>query len=748
MKYFLICLLLAAYCLLLFPDNAEAGQWGRLAFQIVGTVIGSYFGPIGGMIGGAIGGMIGGLIFGEEGPKIRGPRLSDLTVQSAAHGAHVHRTWGTNRVNAQIIFSSDLKEHKHKTEVGGKGMGGTSQTSITYTYSVDIMFSFGEGVRGLRRLWFGPKLVYDQSGTADIKKKWRKIGKKLVIRDGNESQLPSALEESYHGAGNVSAHRGLFCIEFDDLDLTPWGNSVANLNVTAEVYSEGEEPFQKIASYTPPAAPYSYWRHSFGNIDPNGELWALYHPSSTPYWYPDFSSIFHWTLDRPSDPVTESHTLWEGDFIQQASIANTIRTRSDEPSAAVYGSNANGIGFSYFQLEAGTRIDVLQATIGGWSAPEILVKDGEEMFVIFAMGTPPGYLIKFDLNGTKLAESAIINSTLGAASVSDAGASESYLWVLYGARFLKIDRDTLALVADVTITGTTGNVLAMAVASDSELRLFTAAASGSRFYVVDPVTGVATLDKHATAEGYAAIRGFGKWGLRYVDGIYIVDFAGYIGGFAALIDFFADHVTTQDIKLWKIVRDINIMSGLDSVVDTVPPTVGDIAVGELMDDVHGYTLSRAMTAREALIQLQLCYFFDCREKDLKLDYPKRGKAPVRTLPGTDLAVRTSYSAALPDRLTHEIMRETESPLRVHVIYNNWEANYQSGHEYAPRLITDARATLTVEIAVAITSTKARQVADTLLALAWLEREKFTATVSRKHLRLDAADNIDAVITET
>jgi hypothetical protein len=98
-------------------------------------------------------------------------------------------------------------------------------------------------------------------------------------------------------------------------------------------------------------------------------------------------------------------------------------------------------------------------------------------------------------------------------------------------------------------------------------------------------------------------------------------------------------------------------------------------------------------------------------------------------------------------LTRIRSREAELPLRIHLIYNNYEFSYQPGHEYAPRLITEARSTQTIEISVAIDSTKAREVADVLLAMAWLERESFEIRTSRKHLRLDAGDTIEVEITE-
>jgi hypothetical protein len=286
----------------------------------------------------------------------------------------------------------------------------------------------------------------------------------------------------------------------------------------------------------------------------------------------------------------------------------------------------------------------------------------------------------------------------------------------------------------------------MAVVSDTEIRIMGATAAGTTFHIMLN-EGTPVLDQIATDEGYSGIRGFTRFGLHYVNGTYIVDFTGYIGGFPARIDFFGPSSQSFDIPLWKIVRDINIMSGLDSVIGASPPAVGEVRVNDLLDPVHGYSLTRAMSARDALFQLSLAYYFDCRETDLKLDYPKRGKAPVLSLPGDDLAARSSHTERLPDRITQTRQREAELPLRIHIVFNNWEAAYQPGHEYAPRLITEARSTQSVELAIAMTSAKAREVADVMLAVSHLERDSFQLKTSRRYLRLDAADNIEVVITE-
>jgi len=724
-----LCALLFALCL--FPEIAEAAQ---LIIGVVGAGLGFLVGgPLGAAVDFMAGNLLGGLLFPPKGQNVVGPRMSDKTVQSAAYGSHINKTWGTDRVQAELIFSSGLKEHKHVSEVGGKGIGGGSATSTTFTYSVDIMLSFGEHAKGFLRLWADTKLIYDATGTADIKKKWLKQGKRFVVRDGNEAQLPSALEESYHGAGQCSAHRGLFCLEAEDFQLADFANRIPNF--TAEIFTEGDATFGVIGAYEAP--PTTTWHSSWGFMDDLGDVWALYFPPVTPYWYPEYSSVFHWTLATPNDPVVEPHPLWSGEVVQSASIAESVALRSDEHSAAVFGTNDSSIWMSYFRLEEGTRIDIPYVAGMGIKPPYLAVKFGEDIYV--RGGDSTRHLYHFNLSGTLINDSAILDPN----PVSDMGRSENYLWVMTGGNILKLDPDTLALVATIDISSIVAP-LAMAVVSETEIRVV-ASVSGqwTRFYKITN-EGTPVLDAVDLTTSYF---GIGQYDLRYINGMYVLSSDGSWGGFSAFIVFYGSHPATADIPLWKIVRDINLRAGLDSAITSIPPSVGDVRVNDLIDMVHGYSITRTMPAREALVQLRQCYFFDCRETDLKLDYVKRGKAAVKSLPGDDLAARSSLTEELPDRLTQTRIRESELPLRFHIIYNNWEASYQPGHEYAPRLITEARKTETIEISVAITSTQARKIVDAWLAVAWLERETFQLKASRKHMRIDAADNVEVVITE-
>ncbi len=711
-------------------------------------------------IGWSIGSMIGNMFFGPKLPTVYGPRLQDRTVQSASFGAHVTKLWGSDRLAAEVIFSSEIKEKKHTTSVGGKGMGG-GQTSVTYTYSVDIMLAFGRQAKGVARIWADTKLIYDATG-ATLEKKMAKEGARFVRRAGDESQLPSALEESYHGAGQVSAHRGLFCMEAENFQLDDFGRRIPNFR--AEVYTDGEDPvFEAIGSYTYPAAPVSYWLSGgVPYVDAYGEIYSFFFPQADRYWAGTNNRIFHWTPDAPADPIVEpAKTITWSQGIPQAGAA---RVNSDEPSYAIWSSGnyslearTHHLVLAYFNdTSPGPAWITTDAELGSdHQYVAFIAKKGNSFFLVSGnwlyFGADSLHLMSFNSAGAKIGETRALYELAGAGGlVWDLKCSDTFLWALVrGPSFrglAKIDPETLEIKSRISLD-TVPNPVAFDIKSDADIYVFSPSDSGTEFYrVVSEQPPV--LEASAVGSSYISVRAFPFWGLHLHNDVLIVDFAGCLGGFQPLIDLFSQTPASDEVALWRIVRDINVMAGLDSPVGDTPPTTGDIDVSELTDRVHGYALTRSLTARESLIQLQQTYFFDARVSGGKLRYPKRGKTPVALLSGDDLAVRAALTDEIQDRLALTRKRESELPLRVHIVFNNWEADYQDGHEYAPRQITEAQSPITIEISIAITSAKARRVADALLALAWLERDAFSLKTSRKWLQLDAADNVEVEITET
>lgn len=196
---------------------------GQVVGGFIGATIGFFLGgPLGAVQGFAIGSGIGGALFPPPGPD--GPRLQDLTPQSSEYGKPIVFGYGTIPVQGNVIWASDLVEQKH--EEGGKGSGGGS-TVFTYfgNFAVGLVQAPTEGIGGITRIWAGPdkRLIYDITpGATGIASE----GGVIRVFNGADTQMPSALQESYEGVGNVPAYRGLAYVEFEMFPLAKDHNTI------------------------------------------------------------------------------------------------------------------------------------------------------------------------------------------------------------------------------------------------------------------------------------------------------------------------------------------------------------------------------------------------------------------------------------------------------------------------------------------------------------------------------------------
>jgi hypothetical protein len=222
------------------------------AGQAIGAAIGGSFLGVStasllgaaGTIGGAL---IDNMLF-KKTTKIEGPRVSDLTVTASTYGEAIPLLYGPSvRLAGNLIWSSGLIEVKKTTKQGGKGGGGGTQTT-EYTYHVHAAICLsGNQITDLKRIWANGKLIFDRDRNASAPNVtgtemhgWsRGLGKQSVVRiirfyEGGFSQEPDTLIESYLGAGNVPAYRGLGYVVLERLELADFGNVLPNLEFEIE----------------------------------------------------------------------------------------------------------------------------------------------------------------------------------------------------------------------------------------------------------------------------------------------------------------------------------------------------------------------------------------------------------------------------------------------------------------------------------------------------------------------------------
>jgi hypothetical protein len=222
---------------------------GQALGYVVGGVIGWFVGYP--MLGMAIGGMIGGAIDPPKGPKIEGPRLNDLSVQTSTYGAQIPVIKGSVATFGNIFWveNNALKETKKTEEAGGKGGGG--QETTTYSYSATFALGLCLGpVDGIRRIWCSGKLLFD-SGDAGLEATLANsifggMGDKgaapeamgngaIRFYNGSADQMPDPRMQAALGVANTPAYRGLAYIIFEDFQLEDFGNSLMGAQIKVEV---------------------------------------------------------------------------------------------------------------------------------------------------------------------------------------------------------------------------------------------------------------------------------------------------------------------------------------------------------------------------------------------------------------------------------------------------------------------------------------------------------------------------------
>jgi hypothetical protein len=194
----------------------------RTAFTVVGTVIGAYFGNP--ALGATIGSMVGGYV---DPVKVKGPRLTDAQQQTSQDGVPIPLTFGVVRIQGNIIVTGPLTEHKHKDD--GKGSG-TETTTYTYTRTYAIGICEGP-IGGIRRVWKNGKLVMDAtppSEGADVHDRlaFFRFFDNHVLYLGDENQVVDGELEAAVGAGKIPAFRGLAYMVAVDEDVTDTAGAI------------------------------------------------------------------------------------------------------------------------------------------------------------------------------------------------------------------------------------------------------------------------------------------------------------------------------------------------------------------------------------------------------------------------------------------------------------------------------------------------------------------------------------------
>jgi len=733
-----------------------------LAIAAAGAALGaggaSFFGAslsLGASLGWAAGSMLGSVLFAPKSPTIYGPRIADHRVQSSAFGDPIPEVWANKRVSCELIWSSELKEHARKKKGGGKGGG--RQTSVSYSYTVDFAVAICDTtitgpIAGVRKMWAGPKLIYDIADNAPLDGIIASgaIAKSITFYPGNETQLPDPLMESYLGVGHVPAGRGQARLVFEDFDLTRL-NFASVPPMSVEVVMDGTSIFKEVGLIdleklvTPAGAGENF---AFAFVDELGEVqtaaWDFDLRIGSQNWYSD-PMVFGvrggpWGSAVDTNKVPISVVFNQ---ILDNSDANP-KGKSDEhgycvnllmASPTIYGTAYCSISQNRSYLLLNPRT----AGIDGHEADNWAKKD-DEILISHKGAAADHYLVIYDLAVAQLRRLRDFDSGVEGA-IFDTGLAEDYAYVALNPpsspttnHLLRLDKLDLSTIA----TFDPGvNFQAMHVESDSLIYLWvhTTATGISAIYKVENFATVTLVGQCSTSINFATNIWqtlFHRNGLFYVQesqaGIQHGSTNILILGFVS---------TSNCISLSVIVTDICERSGL---------AASRINVSELTDLVCGYDRLRRKTGREMIAnELMPAYGFRAVQSDGKLKFPKLGKATVASITDGELAAH-EFGSETPDPISRKRGQETELPRLINVLYSNPAADYQRGMQPAGRLITSGRRNVDVDLtALRLSDSEARKIADRLLMQTWMERTQSEIRLNNKYAWLDPIDSVNVEV---
>jgi len=215
----------------------------RIVLPVAGAVVSTALGA-GPAVGWAAGSLIAGVFFPPDLGNVvnEGARLNDLKITNADYGAIMPKSYGTvGGIGGTVIWAKDIIEQKitNTQDVGGKGGGGGTVTSIEYKYFGTFAVAFGEGEAvEVLRIWADNKILFDGRSNADSGGSTFDRGfTDFTFYPGTETQgIDPLIAEDQGDLAN--ANRGVCYIVFDNLPLQNFGNRLPN--ITAEIKFAGD----------------------------------------------------------------------------------------------------------------------------------------------------------------------------------------------------------------------------------------------------------------------------------------------------------------------------------------------------------------------------------------------------------------------------------------------------------------------------------------------------------------------------
>lgn len=724
--------------------------------QMLLPLAGALLAPTGyASVGWAVGSLAASLLFPQKLPGQEGPRVSDLKVQSSAEGVGLAEVWGTLRMAGNIIGASDLREVRTTEEVGGKG--GPTQEVTTYTYYGTWAVGLCEGpIAGIRRIWADHQLIYD-SNAGYVHPTW---AGKIAIYLGSETQNADPALQTLHGAANTPAYRGLAYLVLDDVLLGDYGNRIPN--ITAEVVNG-----QLSATVdTTDAYPYTPIGNSAYNTSSN----VMYTMASEGY-------LMRTNLDGTQQAALALGTTGVG------SLGVWSPLDGEHNEHGIWYDNANGALYAICNsntpvapklLKINVSTGAIDAVIdlpGANSAYGALTAHGDTLYVGFCTwsidpypaNTPHShtYVATLPLTGTQTltvrgdihveaerfamtlaydAGTGVLLLTRAAAYSADLHGYDTATWtVAWSDTSLAFAVRHAAADGDGQFWLTSGDTYAHRVA----------AATGTRTQfgpLEHALYGLCPSAEHGGAfvVGLSSLDGSTDMLMLRADGVSLPivelppiagvhtgrDFSPHIAGPDTVRHALGTlTIAGIDILLATLLQELSMRGGL---------TADDIDIRDV-DSVRvlGYVRPDVMPPRDALTPLLAAYFVDSVESGGVIRYRSRGAAPALAIDHSDTLADESDAPAF----STVVAQEYELPREVVVRFTDVANDYDAGIGRATRQLTASQSVQQAEMALALDTPAATNIADVMLSAAWAQGRRTSFSLPYSYLAAEPGDGV-------
>jgi hypothetical protein len=700
---------------------------GQALGGLIGGVVGFFNPVLGWQVGAQLGIWLGGLLDPPKGPTVTGPRLGDLTVQTATYGAVIPRVYGTVPIVGNLFWleNNAIRETVVKKKSGGKG-GSKTKTKTYVNYATFAVGLCKGPITGVKRIWIKGELFYDagsSDGATIAASNAAATG--FTVHLGTDTQLPDARIQATLGAANTPAWRGLAYIVFLDLPLAQYGDSLVGVQVKVEVVRTGTEQHY---SATYGALPARDWKYA---------VWT-----GAEYLVVDvFSSHIARSYDRVT--WTESVPAFAGAFM--VDMVQTSKSIILMSSANLYRSTNNGITWSTI------------AVPGGYSATAIGY-DGSKLLMAGTAGFAFLRLWISEDDGVTWVDHLSPDLTW----------SSSFGVVLHnGTRWIIINNGTRLYTSETGLSGswTLRQTLAFSnwhwgSAMQTGQVVLISSGSGGNYASPDGITWTYYAAGFSLAAGSGSLvendgsvfvacgtDGAYEWSADYGATWTRVNRVGNFWSGGLIWDgavFFQPSASSWG--RWRIIKPYTIASvspTLDDIVSEECLQSGilqpaDINTSALTSTVRGYTVASVGSIRGALTQLAASWPFDVVQSGYDVTFVPRGGASVQTIPQEDLDARGEGTEA-GIQVTASREMDTQLPRRMVIKYLDYDREFDVGEQYAERLNTDSVHEETQEIAIVLTGAEAAGKAEVLLFMRWLERYDLAFNLPQSYNHLEPAD---------